>query len=197
MPGVDAAAMLSWSIWFDYYYYWILTKYQNNERASVFTNKGFPHYNAMFPMMPSQIKGTHAFQASNASTGVAHTLKSCAPVGESLKQPAPPLHTSNSEVDYTNNDNALPTALRSPVHHPPPSVTSAKSSDSNKHKYSALDNIISTSGGPLEGDSSSKHVASKPSGPVALNAVAAQLGEFTSKFEKVMMPHCKGQTWWF
>ena len=85
----------------------MLTKYQNNEGASVFTNKGFPHYNAMFPMMPSQIKGTHAFQASNASTGAVHTLKSNALVGESHKQPAPPLHTSDSEADHTNYDNAL------------------------------------------------------------------------------------------
>ena len=40
-------------------------------------------------MMPSQMKGTHAFHASNASVGAAHTLSgalSKAPVGESNGQ---------------------------------------------------------------------------------------------------------------
>ena len=53
--------------------------------------------------------------------------------------------------------------------------------------------MISTLGGPSEGGSS-LCAASKPYGPVALNAVAAQLDEFTSKFEKVMMPQPAHQT---
>ena len=54
--------------------------------------------------------------------------------------------------------------------------------------------MISISGGPSEGGSSSKHAASNASGSVALNAVAAQLGKFTSKFGKVMMPQPAHQT---
>ena len=60
----------------------------------------------MFPMMPSQMKGTHAFRASNASVGAAHTLSgavSKAPVGESCgqahQQPTPPLHAFRGEAD--------------------------------------------------------------------------------------------------
>ena len=47
--------------------------------------------------------------------------------------------------------------------------------------------MISTSGGNSEGGGSSEHSGLKPSGPVALNAMAAQLGEFTNRYEKVMM----------
>ena len=121
------------------------------------------------------MKGTHAFCASNASVGAAHTLSGVAskvPVGESI----------------SDHGNSLPNPLSSPVHHPPPSQTSADTSNSNKCKHSALDDMISTSGGTSEGGGSAKHSVTRPSGLVALSAVAAQLREFTSKFEKVMMP---------
>ena len=142
-------------------------------------------------MMPSQVKGTHAFCPSNTSVGAVHTLKSSAAVGRSHWEPALPLHTSDFDADQANpidHNNALPIIFTSPIHPPPPSVTSVRSSNSTKCKCSTLDNMISTSGGNSEGGGSSKCSGLKPSGPVALNAVAAQLGEFTNRFEKVMMP---------
>ena len=151
-------------------------------------------------MIPSWMKGTHAFHASNVSAGAAHTLSraaSKAPVGESSgqvhQQPTPPLLAFRGEADpETNfsdhNHSHMPNPLSSPVHHPPPLQTSADTSNSNKHKCSALDNMISMSGGTSEGGGSAKCSVTRPSGPVALNAVATQLGELNSKFEKVMMP---------
>ena len=149
--------------------------------------------------MPLQMKGTHAFCASNASVGAVHTLSraaSKAPVGESsgqvCQQPTPPLLAfrgeADLETDLSNHDHSrMPNPLSSPVHHPPLSQTSADTSNSNKHKCSALDDMISTSGGTSEGGGSAKHSVTRPSGLVVLNTVATQLGEFNSKFEKVMM----------
>ena len=74
-----------------------------------------------------------------------------------------------------------------PIHSHPPSQTSVDISNSNKCKHSALDDTISMSGGTSEGGGSTKCSVTRPSGLVALNAVATQLGEFSSKFEKVMM----------
>ena len=154
----------------------------------------------MFLMMPSWMKETHAFCASNVSVGAVHTLSGAAsntPVGESsgqvCQQPTPPLLAFRGEADpKTNlsdhNHSHMPNPLSSPVHCPPPLQTSADTSNSNKCKCSALDDMISMSGGTSEGGGSAKHSITRPSGPVALNTVATHLGEFNSKFEKVMMP---------
>ena len=150
-------------------------------------------------MFPMWMKGTHAFHASNASVGAVHTLSgmmSKAPVGESSgqvhQQPTPPLLAFRGEADPETNlsdhsHSCMPNPLSSPVHHLPPSQTSADTSNSNKCKHSALDDTISMSGGTSEGGGSAKCSVTRPSGLVALNAVATQLGEFSSKFEKVMM----------
>ena len=151
-------------------------------------------------MMPLWMKGTHAFHASKASVGAAHTLSGAASKatmgessGEVCQQPTPPLLAFRGEADpETNfsdhNHSHMPNPLSSPVHCPPPSQTSADTSNSNKPKCSALENMISMSGGTSEGGGSAKHSVTRPSGPVMLNTVATQLGEFNSKFEKVMMP---------
>ena len=122
-------------------------------------------------MMPLWMKGTHAFHASNASVGAAHTLSgavSKAPVGESNgqvhQQPTPPLLAFRGEADpKTNlsdhNHSHMPNPLSSPVHCPPPLQTSADTSNSNKCKCSALDNMISMSGG-----GSAKHSVTRPLG---------------------------------
>ena len=153
-------------------------------------------------MMPIQIKGNHAFHASNDSVGAAHTLAgsvSSVPVNKSGgHQPESLVNSVEAEEEgghldtELSNHHTLPVMPISPSPPPPCSqstITSTSTSNSNKRKRSALDDMISTSGGGTsEGGSNSKHSALKPSGPVALNAVAAQLGEFTSRFEKAMAP---------
>ena len=78
-----------------------------------------------FPMKPSQMKGTHAFCASNASVGAAHTLSGAAsntPVGESsgqvCQQPTPPLFAcrgeADPETDHSDHDHShMPNPLSS------------------------------------------------------------------------------------
>lgn len=158
-------------------------------------------------MMPTRMKGEHAFRASNATTGAAHTVAAAAaaaaatngPVGgsggrvsrestpsigspEPEEQAAVQLDQSDCNNPGRNNESA------SPVRRPPPS-SAPSSNNSNKRKRSALDDMISDPSGNSEGGGgSSKRSSLRPSGPVALNAVAAQLGEFTSRFEKVMAP---------
>ena len=112
----------------------------------------------MVPMMPSWIKGTHAFYASNASIGAVHTFSeavSKAPVGESsgqaCQQPTPPLHTFKGEADPESYIYILIIMAPCPIYlhclfiilHP----HTANTSNSNNHKPSALDAMISTSGG--------------------------------------------------
>ena len=152
--------------------------------------------------MPTRIKGNHAFRASNDSVGAAHTLAgsvSGVPVNKSGgHQPEPLVNSVEAEEEgehldtELSNHHTLPVMPISPSPPPPRSqstITSTSTSNSNKRKRSALDDMISTSGGGTsEGGSNSKRSALKPSGPVALNAVAAQLGEFTSRFEKAMAP---------
>ena len=144
-------------------------------------------------MMPSWMKGTYA---SNASVGAAHTLSgvvSKAPVGESSgqvhQQPTPPLLAfrgeADPETDLSNHDHShMPNPLSSPVHHPPPSQTSADTSNSNKCKCSALDDMISMSGGTSEGGGSAKHSVTRPSGQLCWTLWPLSLGNSTPNLRR-------------
>ena len=101
-------------------------------RGKPFSNKGFPLYNQMIPLMPSLTIGTHAFQPSQqtVSVGVNQTAVT---VGHSSMGPLEPpmeMHDSDEELPPQSTP---PQPASAPLSSTTPSITL-----SHKRKHVAL-----------------------------------------------------------
>ncbi|KIM80437.1 hypothetical protein PILCRDRAFT_9617 [Piloderma croceum F 1598] len=137
-------------------------------RAKPFSNKGFPLYDQMVPLMPSLTKGTHAFWPSQQTIGVG------------INEPAVPVdHGSMGPPELPNDsDKELP-----PQSTPPQQTSAALSSttasitSSHKCKHAALVSVSESlrSSSFRSGPSEKKQ---RGSGVAVLSGIKDSIDEF-------------------
>lgn len=109
--------------------------------------KGWAHYDATYDIIPKKAKGTHVFQPSDGSQGVAFNN-----IGQnqSATSPAPSvgvcpasLKTPPQSSTGNNISSPVPPPPTSPVPHPH-SISSSIMTTSSKHEYSAHESANSS-----------------------------------------------------